>query len=258
VQRRFKEHALGEIPESLALGALLEHWADRSILVRRWEVGPCSRCGQSWFVEILDIQRPVLCSNCGHRVLLPERLRIAYSLTPSVKHAIEEGFIPVVLAGRFLRNLTSKGFFWLPGVKYRNDDDHGDVDILACCDGHLVFGEGKTLAQVPSDAGVWESVRTQLLDLADVAVKCEADLVVLASQVERYPDEFVQDVDEALKDRIPYLLLDSSDLDAGHRKLEKGRWLSLHDLLRSEYPETTVKREGGPRRIHFGSRTYTR
>ncbi len=258
VRRRFEEHAHGEIPESLTLSALLEHWADRSILLRRWELGPCTRCGQTWFAEELNIQRPILCLNCGHRVLLPERLCLAYSLAPPVKHSLEEGLIPVVLAGRFLRNMTRNGFFWLPGVKYRRAGEHGDVDILACCDGHLVFAECKKLDEVSSDAGVWKGVKEQFLELADIAVNCEASLAVLASQVEEYPSEFIRDIDEALTDRIPHLLLSSSDLQTGHRELGKGGWLSVHDLVPMEFHETPVKREGGPRRISFGTWTYTK
>ena len=101
--------AHGEIPESLTLGALLEHWADRAILTRSWQLGPCSQCRQTWFVEELSIQQPILCRNCGHRMLLPERPCIAYSLASPVKRAMDEGVVPVVLAGRFLRNMTNRG-----------------------------------------------------------------------------------------------------------------------------------------------------
>jgi hypothetical protein len=27
----------------------------------------------------------------------------------------------------------------LPGIKYNFDSTNGDIDLLACCDGHLVF-----------------------------------------------------------------------------------------------------------------------
>jgi hypothetical protein len=56
--------------------------------------------------------------------------------------AVREGIVPVLPARRFLSNWTNTGLFWLPGMKFRHQ--HGDVDLLACCDGRLVFCECKT------------------------------------------------------------------------------------------------------------------
>lgn len=258
VRRRFAEHARGEIPERLTLSSFLEHWTDRSVLVRRWKIGPCGRCGQSWFAHNLSLQEPIDCPNCGSRVLLSERVPIGYSLSPPVKHSLDEGIVPVVLAGRFLRNLTSRGFFWLPGVKYTKDGQRGDADIVACCDGHLVFAECKTLVDTPSDAAVWTKVVDQFLELANLAIACGGDLVVLAAQVDNYPDEVVQRIEDVLKDQISYILLDASDLASGHRKLEGGRWLSMSDLLPEEFPESPRVREGGPREMNFGYMKFTK
>ncbi|MDZ7618508.1 MAG: hypothetical protein U1E05_16010, partial [Patescibacteria group bacterium] len=253
-RRRFAEFAHDEIPKSLMLGALLEHWADRTILTRRWQLGPCSRCRQTRFVEELSIQQPILCQNCGHRMLLPERSCIAYSLAPPVKHAMDEGIVPVVLAGRFLRNMTTRGFFWLPGVKFKR----GDVDIIACCDGHPVFVECKTLAGMPDKADVWGTVVDQFLDLAEVAIRCRASLVVLACKIQRYSDEVHQQIDGRLKNRIPYLLLDRNDLENGHRKVEERGWLSLSDVMPVVFPEARIDREGEAREIRFGAMTHTK
>jgi len=69
------------------------------------------------------------------------KVPMGYSLHRLVGHAIREGIVPVVLAGRFLKNMTHDGFFWLPGVKYEWDGENGDLDIVACCDGNIVVGE---------------------------------------------------------------------------------------------------------------------
>lgn len=162
-RERFEDYAGRNIPEKTTLGSLLEHWADRSVLTRCWELGPCSRCNQTHFVERLNIQKPVICSNCGHRILLPERIRIGYSLLKAVGHSLNEGIVPVVLAGRFLLNMTSRGFFWLPGVKYSKGEVRGDVDLLACCDGLVILGECKSLSGTPEDADLWTKVTEQFL-----------------------------------------------------------------------------------------------
>ena len=78
--RRFSEYAQGDIPDSLSLSALLEHWADRLIVKRSWELGPCSHCAETWFKDHLDIQMQVICPNCGQRMRVPERVPIGYSL----------------------------------------------------------------------------------------------------------------------------------------------------------------------------------
>ena len=258
VHRRFAEHASGEIPEQLTLGSYLEHWTDRSILVRSWRIGPCGRCGQSWFSQELSIQKPVICPNCGNRVLLSEKVPIGYSLSPPVQRSLNEGIVPIVLAGRFLRSLTSRGFFWLPGVKYIKDGQGGDADIVACCDGYLVFAECKTLVDTPSDAAVWTKVVDQFLELARVAIDCDGNLVVLAAQVETFPEDVVRRIEDSLKGRITYILLDASDLADGHRTIEGGRWLSMTDLLAEEFPESPRLREGGAREMNWGYMKFTK
>lgn len=258
VRRRFTEHARGEIPEELTLGSYLEHWADRSVLVRSWRLGPCARCRQAWFSEEISIQNPIQCPNCGHRVLLSEKVPIGYSLSPPVKHSLEEGIVPVVLAGRFLRNMTSHGFFWLPGVKFTKAGVGGDADIVACCDGHLVFAECKTLAEISSDAAVWTKVVDQFLELANVAIDCGGDVVMLATLVSTYPEDVVRQIDASLTGRIPFALLDASDLTSGHRNSDAGGWFSMSDLLPVEFPDQRRQREGAPREMKLGYMKYTK
>lgn len=257
-RRRFAEFIRGEVPESLKLGPVLEHWTDRAILTRRWQLGPCSHCRQTRFIEELSIQQPLLCQNCGHRMLLPERPCIAYALTPPVAHSIDEGIVPVVLTGRFLHNMTNQGFFWLPGAKFKRGEDGGDADVIACCDGYLVFAECKTLSEIPGGAEVWEDVVTQFLQLAEVAMRCRADLAVLACRVGQYPDNVRQQVDDRLKNQIPYILLDRNDLETGHRRTEDGMRLQIPDLVSHEFPESRTEQKGKPRQIRFSAMTYTK
>ena len=142
-RQRFTHNTWHAEPENMKLRSLLEFWADRSILTRQWRLGPCGHCRQQYFVPNLNIQKRIVCTHCGNRITLPGTVPVGYTLHRAVRHAISEGVIPVVKAGRFLRNMANNSFLWLPGVKYRTGTQRGDIDLLACCDGHLVFCECK-------------------------------------------------------------------------------------------------------------------
>ena len=110
---------------------------------------------------------------------------IGYTLHRAVRHAIKEGIIPVVLTGRFLQNMTNDGFLWLPGVKYQIRAQQGDIDILACCDGRLVFCECKMLKETSFDSSLSEKIVDQFLKTANLAKKCGANLAVLSAKSKR-------------------------------------------------------------------------
>ncbi|MBA4066949.1 MAG: hypothetical protein C0501_25225 [Isosphaera sp.] len=259
-RRRFEHYSRRTTPEGVTLKALLEFWADRSVLTRHWKLGPCRRCRHTFFQPNLDLRRRVLCPGCGHRVGLPPAVPVGYSLHRGVRLAVEQGVMPVALTGRFLRNMTHRGFMWLPGVKYKRGAKRGDIDLLACCDGYLVFGECKRLDRTPPDAKVWAEVVDQFLRTAAVARDCGAHLAVLACQGSTYPPEVEKEIETRLAGTIPHLLLDKNDLEVGHREVREGthkRWLHLADLIPREYPETPGPREGGPRVVNVGWGVHT-
>jgi DNA-directed RNA polymerase subunit RPC12/RpoP len=260
-RQRFREYARHSAPESVRLQSLLEYWADRTILERHWRVGPCGRCNQRYFVPRLDIQRRIVCTNCGHRITLPATVAVGYTLQRAVKHAIREGIVPVALTGRFLCNMTNHGFFWLPGIKYRTDTKEGDIDVVACCDGHLVFCECKGLKNTPSEAKVWNDVVSQFLETAEVARRCGGHLVVLAAQVSKYPQDVRDRIAASIGVSIPHLLLDNEDLEIGHRDVQDDklhRWLRLYDVLPVAFPERPREPTDKPRTIKTGWGLMTR
>jgi hypothetical protein len=257
-QRRFARYARNQAPENLRLSSVLEFWADRSIVKRRWRIGPCSHCNQLFFEAHLDIRGRISCPACGHRIRLPEKVPLAYSLDDAVRHAMSEGVVPVVLTGRFLQNMTNKGFFWLPGMKYQHGSESGDIDLLACCDGLLVFCECKTRSKLNEETIQeinWDGIVDQFVVLSNTAEKCKADVVVLASLVNEYPAAVRERVKAVIGNRIQYLLLDKKDLENGFRKLpaegKLGR-LTLHHLMRNPFPEKPRQRSPKPHSIQFG------
>lgn len=91
------------LPATTEAEALLEFWADRGVVTRQWQVGPCPACMGTYWEPRLDISRPVRCPGCDTRVRLPQRVPLGYSLHRLVAHAIRQGVAPVALTGRFLR-----------------------------------------------------------------------------------------------------------------------------------------------------------
>jgi hypothetical protein len=258
-RQRFRHHARRAEPENLRLRLLLEFWADRSILTRQWKLGPCGQCRHQYFVPSLNIQKRVVYTHCGHRITLPTTVPVGYTLHRAVKHAISEGIIPVVLAGRFLRNMSHHGFLWLPGVKYLSSTRSGDIDLVACCDGHLVFCERKQLDQAPQEAGGWDKVIEQFLETVDVATRCRESLLVLAAQVGAYPERVAERIATAVGPRIPYPLLTKAELEEGCWKMDEGghtRWLGLHDLLPVPFSERKREQTEKPRAIDMGWGVY--
>lgn len=251
---RYHDHLKTSLPENLKLRTLLEHWIDRGILNRQWKI-TCCECSQHYFVPSLNIQNRVICLQCGHRISLPSQVPIGYTLDRAVAHAIKEGIIPIVQTGRFLQGLSYYGFFWLPGVKFKIGNENGDLDIMACCDGRLVFCECKNLEDTPSDTKVWDEVITQFIETARIAKLCKGSLAILASRTIDYPQSVQDRLKDELKESIPYLLLNRDDLEKGYRS-GKDNNFTLHDLLPLPFPETPkVKSEtksGNPRTIQFG------
>ncbi|MGE0533446.1 MAG: hypothetical protein AB7O68_00625 [Pirellulales bacterium] len=257
--KRFRRYAHRQVPDEMTLQALLEHWADKSVLRRKWELGPCPRCGRSSLMDRIELRNPQRCLHCGNHLRMKEFTNVGYSLEPSVRHSLNEGLGTVVLTGRFLRNMTDKGFFWLPGVKFNRADRKGDIDLLACCDGQLVFGECKKLTSTPDDATSWDTVTGQFLKLASIAIECGGAIVVLAALVDVYPDTVQQRIETELSGKIPFLLLNKADLEKGRRPAQTDKeWpsLILEDLLPERFPEVRIEREPGPRQIKLGWAVY--
>jgi len=192
-------------------------------------------------------------------VKMREHTGMGYALEPSVRHSLNEGLATVALTGRFLRNMTNTGFFWIPGVKYERSGAKGDIDLLACCDGFLVFGECKKLTSTPHDAATWSATADQFLKLATVAIECQGSLAVLAALVDAFPEEIHHRIEKELSGKIPFLLLNKADLNKGHRSSEPGKeWppLDLRKLVLTKFPESQVARTPGQRQIKLGWSVY--
>lgn len=256
--RRFRHHVRDQLPESNDIQGILEHWVQNRILTRRWELPGCGRCHQTSWVRSIPIDRQPPCPHCGNHISLGKSIKVAYALDRTIRHAMTEGLAPVVLAGRFLRHLTRKGFFWLPGVKYEFGGQKGDIDIFACCDANLVLGECKTLVGVGQDAGVWDRIRPKVLELANLADRCGARAVLLAALVDDFPEqvrEVKREIEMKYGGRIGFILLSRQDLDDGKREIQGGsmpRPAMIEDLLPTSAVTVDEFHKPGRRWISIG------
>jgi hypothetical protein len=233
---------------------LLEGWANRAIVARNWQV-TCDHCRQSYFITNLDIRKPITCTNCGQRVTMPSEVPIGYRLTRPVKLAIKEGLAPVVLTARFLQELTRRSFIWLPGTKFGRGTESGDVDILAYCDRHLVLCECKNLSKTPPGS-IPKKVIPKFLETAEVAIRCGASLVVLASCLNEYPEAAVERIKSALGQRIPYALLTNGDLESGCREFanENGKQRqTIADFVNDPFQDAPISSPGRKIEFNFGT-----
>lgn len=236
VGERLRRHRDSSSPDSNRLDSLLEFWADRGILHRQWKIGPCSTCMQTYWEPHLDISKSISCPGCGNRVLLPPSIPMGYSLHRAVKHAMDQGLGPVVLTARFLRSLTNRGYLWLPGMKYTWDSVKGDIDVLASCDGYLVFAECKTLSMTQDESKVWADIVKQFEETIKVASQCQAKVVILSSLCEEYPESVRNSINQLVPEGMGHLLLTRDDLEAGHRKIlmpdgKTHLWQTIGDVV---------------------------
>ena len=256
---RLQQHREQELLEGCFPEAILEHWADREIVPRKWKLGPCKVCKKPSFVDGFSLRKIPKCQHCGRNLQLHSRTEIAYTIAPSVRHALSEGFSTVMLAGNFLRNQTKRGFFWLPGVKYAKNGIEGDIDILACCDGGLVFGECKRLSNTPHDAKAWKRTVEQFIEVATVASECDAKRVFLAAMVEDFPADVRECIQSKLSGGIELLLLGRAELETGRICNENQRQAaSGGPLAAAKPPEAIAGNQSGTRMVKFGGAMYTK
>lgn len=229
-KKRMRQYKRSSGPKGSDLVKLLDHWSDIGLVKTECRFEPCTNCGKQSFASYLAKKKRYCCSYCPNVISTDKKMKRVYTLRQSPKFAIREGVRPVVLTGSFLQNSTSSGFIWLPGFKYRKAGEKGDLDIVALCDGHLVFAECKSLI---FGEKIGNGMEKQFLRTISLAGTCGASLAVFASLMKSYSDDFVERVQAAAKTcGVKTLLLTKHDLESGYRERpdEKG-YLRLWDFL---------------------------
>jgi hypothetical protein len=165
--------------------------------------------------------------------------------------AIKEGLIPVAQTARFLSNLTHKGFMYLPGYKFKSSDDaRGDIDLIAICDGHLVFCECKDLENSSIELNSSSEIVNQFRNTIEIAIRCKASVAVLASRLKEYPDQLQNCLESEFGNSIEIRLLNQSDLDNGMRQVgDVSTRMSLFDLVSKPIDRGSTPQNHAGRRI---------
>ena len=187
-----------------------------------------------------------LCRNCGSKLIIKDKIEVGYQLNPLVKKSIDEGLIPIVLTLNFLQNLTSRGFMYLPGFKGKINKEPFDIDIIASCDGVLVFCECKNVPNTGSD---WQEIKEQFEKLIRKSKKLKAQIVILSSLSKEYP-EMIEELKKKYSSE-----LNEEDLEKGikYHPLRNGISFpfTISDFLPSK--QTKRKKRRGKRSISYGN-----
>ncbi|MFC2155142.1 hypothetical protein ACFLRB_01450 [Acidobacteriota bacterium] len=268
----------GMVPQIFSLKDFLNWLINRKIVMRRILQPKCSHClEKNLWTERLDLREPPTCLNCGAPLTLTDKIEIGYLLNPLIRMAIREGAIPVILTLQFLNNLTRSGFMYLPGFKGELGQGNFDIDIIAGCDGELVFCECKDLNKKNSSKMVWGEIKDQFEQLIQRAKKHKARIAILSSLTQKYPASIKELVKKYSDESLSVVLLDQGDLEKGRRwqkmaiqdqeDFEKGRGsqtildeetefkypLSIRDFLPRQKQKKNRKKRKGRRQISYGN-----
>jgi hypothetical protein len=136
-------------------------------------------------------------------------------------------------------------------VKFNRGDEEGDLDLIACCDGHIAVGECKSVEGAGAEAGVWELIMEQFAQTIEVGKACGAAFAVLAVMADSFPGGFQARAEALAGPSLKCLLLNRHNLEAGERDTGTeglGR-LTLRDLVVDQMPEASQPAPTEPRQI---------
>jgi len=229
---RLREAREESLSETEHVSLLLERWRRKGVVHTVWRCAGCNYVNWPGAPEP-NAERLYRCRKCSE--LNTGKVTTRHLLDRKITNAMKEGIVPVVLTSRFLRNLTSRAFQWLPGVKGLINGRAFDFDVCALCDGILVVAECKTLSAARPGRATWQKVGDQLRRLAEAGVKCGAQLIVLAAMTRQFPKSIERIGKELAKRGSRLLLLDRPALEEGYRYIAgrqgQRRMTRLDDVL---------------------------
>lgn len=196
---------------------IFENLTAMGVIKRKWKLDRCRYCDKSYWTDDINLNEPILCPGCFNSLPLRKSVTVGYELNELIRLSIKEGITPVILTARFLRNLTRAGFFWHPGAKIVSNIDRTDFDLLACCDGHLVAAECKTLTDTDDTSPVWGEILEQLATPISIAKACSFEIFVISILRDDIPHDFKKKAKELAGKRLKIEFLTKADLQSGYR-----------------------------------------
>ena len=255
-KNRYRDFSIENLGKEASENEIIEKLIRLGVLTRKWKLDKCPYCDKDYWVDNLEIQASMFCPGCHNRVEFRDKVQLGYVINELVSLSIEEGIIPVTLTTRFLYNLTDQGFLCVPGIKFKSDSLQTDFDILACCDGHLVAAECKTLDEVPSNSSSWAEVADQVKQQIEVAKIIGIESFIVSAMCDEFPEQFIELVIESTGPSISTFFVNKSDLESGYRHLpsvsDQKRLMRINDILPK--PSVFIKRKSkkkGDRIVSF-------
>ncbi len=234
-------------------------WMVEAAIIRQvFHYPKCFSCdNESDWGSQIDLARPLHCSRCGNTVSIQDSsLDVGYQMNPLVYKAFKEGIRPVALTLGVLKRATAGGFLYIPGFKGTYEKKDFDIDIMAVCDGDLIFCECKTMEGISAQASGGAKVLDQLEQLIEKGNLCGARSVVLASLADGYPQKIQKLAKNKSTSTMRVVLLTKADLLRGHTKSQRDNMgespARLSEAFLPQAPSTKRKRKG-ERRVSFGS-----
>ncbi|MFC1528888.1 hypothetical protein ACFL5B_03165, partial [Candidatus Latescibacterota bacterium] len=255
-KQRYKEYLKENLSKYASVQEVIEKLIDRGALRLKWKLNKCTYCDKEYWVNDIKINSPIYCPGCNKKIILRNKVELGYELNELVKLSIKEGIIPVILTARFLKNLTSSGFFWLPGIKCISEFGKHDLDIIACCDGHLICAECKTLDDTKEESKTWEKIANQIIKQIKLIKTLRIETFVIAALCDKFPDHFKNKISEITGKSIGILFLTKKDLLEGIRrktsKDEPSGLTRIIDILPFQVPiKKKKKKKKGKRFVSF-------
>ena len=256
VRQRYLEYSKENLSLQDSEIDIIEKLIDRGVLRRKWKLNKCPYCDKDYWVDHLEIHTPMICPGCRKKIPLRDKFQLGYELNELVGLSIREGIIPVVLTARFLYNLTSMGFFWLPGMKCSRGSIQTDFDILACCDGHLIATECKTLTESGIESETWIKLADQVKKQIAIGRICGIETLIVAAMCNEFPEDFKSEMTKMADQNMSIFLLNKNDLLEGHRHVpysgQQRRLMRLNDIFPPKpFSSRKKRRKRGERVITF-------
>ena len=122
---------------------LLFSLADKRILLRGYQLR-CPNCDLDTWYSVESIDEHVQCQGCRSIMQLPVDWPFAFRLNQLFINGIKDTeAITVLLTLLILHNTSDKDLIWQSGYKVLRANTETDLDLIAMCDGVLVFAECK-------------------------------------------------------------------------------------------------------------------
>jgi hypothetical protein len=138
---------LGDKEKQGAFSKIVETLTERQILLRGYKL-ECPFCGLEEWYDLSRVNERMKCIGCASDFMLPLSLDFAFKLNRLFSDRTGtdrkgQGIVTQLLSLLYLSELSDKGFHWQADVILEVDGKKTNIDVIAMCDGALVFAECK-------------------------------------------------------------------------------------------------------------------